>query len=90
MLTSHMLTSHMLTISHVTHAHVTHAHNVTHAHMSHMLTMSHTLTCHTCDKKRKKQHLLEINFLTAVGYLLEVFIGLWILSMVRIFTSTWS
>ena len=28
--------------------------------------------------------------ITTVGYLLEVFIKLWIPSMVRIFTSTWS
>ena len=31
-----------------------------------------------------------LNALTTVGYLLEVFIRLWILSMVHIFTSTWS
>ena len=33
---------------------------------------------------------LLVNSLTTVGYLLEVFIGLWIPSMVRIFTSAWS
>ena len=33
---------------------------------------------------------LLINSLTTVGYLLEVFIRLWIPSMVRIFTSAWS
>ena len=31
-----------------------------------------------------------VNSLTTVGYLLEVFIRLWIPSMVRIFTSAWS
>ena len=30
------------------------------------------------------------NSLTTVGYLLDVFIKLWIPSMLRIFTSTWS
>ena len=30
------------------------------------------------------------NSLTTVGYLLEVFIKLWIPSMVHIFTSAWS
>ena len=33
---------------------------------------------------------LHINSLTTVGYLLVVFIKLWIPSMVRIFTSAWS
>ena len=32
----------------------------------------------------------SLNSLTTVGYLLEVFIRLWIPSMVRIFTSAWS
>ena len=31
-----------------------------------------------------------VNSLTTVGYLLEVFIRLWIPSMVRIFTSAWT
>ena len=31
-----------------------------------------------------------VNSLTTVGYLLEVFIRLWIPSMARIFTSPWS
>ena len=31
-----------------------------------------------------------LNSLTTVGYLLDVFIKLWIPSMVRIFTSAWS
>ena len=35
-------------------------------------------------------YLRAINSLTTVGYLLEVFIRLWIPSMVRIFTSAWS
>ena len=34
--------------------------------------------------------LILANSLTTVGYLLEVFIRLWIPSMVRIFTSAWS
>ena len=33
---------------------------------------------------------LHINSLTTAGYLLEVFIRLWILSLVRISTSAWS
>ena len=33
---------------------------------------------------------LVVKGLTTVGYLLEVFIRLWIPSMVRIFTSAWS
>ena len=33
---------------------------------------------------------IRFNSLTTVGYLLEVFIRLWIPSMVRIFTSAWS
>ena len=33
---------------------------------------------------------LMVNSLTTVGYLLDVFIKLWIPSMVRIFTSAWS
>ena len=33
---------------------------------------------------------LTLNSLTTVGYLLEVFIGLWIPSMVRTFTFAWS
>ena len=33
---------------------------------------------------------LEINSLTTVDYLLDVFIKLWIPSMVHIFTSAWS
>ena len=32
---------------------------------------------------------LVFNSLTTVGYVLEVFIRLWIPSMVRIFTSAW-
>ena len=32
---------------------------------------------------------LTVNSLTTVGYLQEVFIKLWIPSMVRIFTSAW-
>ena len=35
-------------------------------------------------------YMSPVNFLTNVGYLLEVFIRLWIPSMVRIFTSVWS
>ena len=34
--------------------------------------------------------IVSINSLTTVGYLLDVFIKLWIPSMVRIFTSAWS
>ena len=33
---------------------------------------------------------VPLTLLTTVGYLLEVFIRLWIPSMVRIFTSAWS
>ena len=35
------------------------------------------------------QYGLPFNSLATVGYLLEVFIKLWIASMVRIFTSPW-
>ena len=34
--------------------------------------------------------ILGVNSLTSVGYLLEVFIGLWIPSLIRISTSAWS
>ena len=39
---------------------------------------------------RPHYKFMLINSLTTVGYLLEVFIRLWIPSMVRIFTSAWS
>ena len=46
---------------------------------------------HRLSSERSK-HAAEnqLNFLTTVGYLLEVFIRLWIPSLVRISTSVWS
>ena len=40
--------------------------------------------------QRLDEKCIDVNSLTTVGYLLEVFIRLWIPSMVRIFTSAWS
>ena len=52
-----------------------------------------------CVKDLREQHPMLLNFispkkpfnsLTTVGYLLELFIRLWIPSLVRISTSAWS